>query len=271
MSPQNHNVIIELCGLSISHLFKPSAADAVWETAVLENTGAPDHGGDHAFEMRWPDGFSGEFTAQNLPSYHNRTRTIVITPEKCNTPATEYRPSPSDTYSIEHIGDFSTFEPNGEVNFRPSNEVLLTKVKVFGGEAFTSRFADGMYTFNNGSSKQLGKCLAFRLECEIGSSIEIAAANDNGESFKYTLQVPVDKHLVIQLHNDCDNPTTIVDFPYYYNDDGNFLGIVDPRNMATLHWQISVEKEMLSGKVACNAMRASKLEWGGSLWDAVKL
>src|SRR5690606_4608233 len=271
MSPQNYNVIVELCGLSISHLYKPNLGSAVWETVVLEETGAPKHGGDHQFEMTWPDGFTGQQTAQDLPAYYDRVRTIVITPEKCHTPPSEYRPQPIDDASIEHIGDFSSFEQqNGyKVNFDPSKRVHLTKVKVYGGEGYSSRLADGVYNFNSGPSKQLGKCLAFRMQCEVGSLVNIATANNSGEAFDYSLQVDGVKPLVIQLHNDCDNSTETVDFPFFYNDGFNSFGIVDPRNQATLNWIKPPQKEILSGKVACNAMLASKLETGGSLWDAV--
>ena len=211
MSPQEFNVQIDVSGLAIAHLYKPGSPDGLWEIVVLENTGAPDHGGDHQFNVSSRTDANENFTEFALPQYRNKDRSLVITPEANRTPASEHRPSNRDPFSLDSLGDFSEFEPTG-VRFHRSTDVETTKVKVHGGLGFVSDYSQSIYSVNGGPSRTLGKGLMLGMKCDPGSHVKIQAQNGT-DTTEATLQVPRHGMLKISLDNDSDNLGES-DFPF---------------------------------------------------------
>lgn len=263
------NVTFLFCGLSISNL-----NGGAWRTAVLEDTGAPAHGASHGFRATayHLDRTGHVFRAAPISiAEYSSDRFRYLRFEAAANAMTGGTHSASDAgnYHIQHMGDFAEFEAasNKRVKFQRSGHVRITRIDLNGGIGFAATLgtdADGnpvMYSFNGGSARFLGKCFGIEMKCSAGSSINVISNNDNSSSsIAESLFVPRDGgRLLVILDNDCDNPTTDVDFPFYYNDPSNgHHGIVDPRRKATLARPFPL-KPMI-GRVACNAMLATAIE-----------
>ena len=281
-TPPPGNVFFLFCGLSISHL-NSKRATAIWESAILENTGAPQHAGDMGFRIsvtvRSSSGHIVEQFPIDLPEFNlARNRFLTFDAEKNATPGGLYNKARAGQYSSTHVGDFAQFEqpPDRGVLFKRSNTVKISKVRINGGLGFTGILSQAVsgkpqgYKFNKSSTRWLAKCFGVALNCDPGSVINGYINNHGRRASGKKFRVPPKGHTItFLLHNDCEHEGLQNDFPYYYNDlraQPKNYGIVVPRFKAKLTL-VSMNK---NGRVACNAMLASELDGHTSLWEAVE-
>jgi len=138
-TPPPGNVFFLLCGLSISHL-KSKKGTAIWESAILEDTGAPQHAGDLGFRVtvtvRSASGHIVEQFPLELPKFNSgRNRFLIFDAQRNTNPGGLYNKAMAGQYSSNHVGNFADFEhPQGRgVLFKRSNRVTISKVSINGG------------------------------------------------------------------------------------------------------------------------------------------
>lgn len=237
---REHNLTVYLAGLVAFN-----GAGNLWEAVFINRA---EDSATHKLEAEFFDYAGGSPTPQRKPVEVANCKRIEIY-GAANSPQISTIETDA-TYDIRHLKDLSALFGNG-LTLEQSENVSVLRLE--GGTAYNARFSTNLqgermrYRWNGtGAAFDLGHWAAFGKTVNVGETVSIRI---DGKENGFRVENGHDYRLLIS--NECRDPA-INDFHLYFTRHGGIVGN-EPIGL------VPIEKPIISGRVACNAMRVSAL------------